>query len=483
MEAQQSNEPILDLVIAAQYANAELHSITSQFASSTVTEPKAVVVTDDRNDESDSDSSEDGKVVDLASSHCVKMEKTDESSGDDSDKESEDPIELRAEIEAAMEKEANKVSAPLTTEHELVLVPVREPKVELTLDCPIAQCGSILNMSVPGLMMTVKSNPYIKPLDEGSVLCLEDRTVLGCVDEVFGPVLMPMYLIRFESAEKMPKTVSANAAVYYATEHTTYIVPEKIKDKGTDASNIFDEEMDETEFSDDEEEAAAKRGNRKRNRGGGPIIGKERANSASVYSGRGGRTGRGGRGNRVGKFTDYHARPVPLPNSCRVASSQQPPIPIMSLTPAMQTQPFGGVTKYTQPGGFGMVRPMLYGSTNYTSPRGHGVPIGPVLHYNGVSVSQGHIPAPNYFQPPLPPHYGAHNLPPYPLQGMYQQYPHSSVSPSSQLQRPPPPDICQPHSPLTVLYSQPQPPRYIQPPHGAPPPTPDLFASGQQQQD
>ncbi|KUF89347.1 H/ACA ribonucleoprotein complex non-core subunit NAF1 [Phytophthora nicotianae] len=280
MDAQQSSAPVSDLAVAAQYADEELHSVTAQFANSaTVSEaPKApmVAVTDKVDDsDSDSDSSDDEAPVEKkgeknlengAVEEPVKKEATGESSGEDSDAEGEEPAKLRAEIEAAMEKEENKTGGPLTTEHEVASAPVREPKVELTADCPIAQCGSILNVSVPGLMLTIKSNPNTKPLDEGSVLCLEDRTVIGCVDEVFGPVLMPMYLIRFENAAKMPEKAMVNTAVYYATEHTTYIVPEEIKDKGTDASNIFDEEADETEFSDDEAEAAAKRGNRKRNR-------------------------------------------------------------------------------------------------------------------------------------------------------------------------------------------------------------------------
>ncbi|OWY92113.1 H/ACA ribonucleoprotein complex non-core subunit NAF1, partial [Phytophthora megakarya] len=217
MDAQQSNEPVSDLDIAAQHADAELHSVTAQFASSTTVSevpktPMVAVVTND--DESDSDSSEDEDETPVekkeeSADDTAKKEKENESSGE-SDAEGEDPAKLRAEIEAAIEKEDNKTGGPLTTEHEVATVPVREPKVELTADCPIAQCGSILNVSIPGLMMTIKSNPKTKPLDEGSVLCLEDRTVIGCVDEVFGPVLMPMYLVRFENAAKMPEQAAVN---------------------------------------------------------------------------------------------------------------------------------------------------------------------------------------------------------------------------------------------------------------------------------
>jgi hypothetical protein len=35
-----------------------------------------------------------------------------------------------------------------------------------------------------------------RPLDEGTVLCLSDGRVIGRIEEVFGPVLGPLYLLR-----------------------------------------------------------------------------------------------------------------------------------------------------------------------------------------------------------------------------------------------------------------------------------------------
>ncbi|CAI5731414.1 unnamed protein product [Peronospora farinosa] len=476
MDASMTSEPVSDLAVAAQYADAELHSITSQFANSTtmiegVKAPMVAVVVDD----SDSDkSSEDEATVKqhTGKSKAREVEAAGESSSS-SDEEDEDPVKLREEIEAAMTKKDNKMSGLLTTEHEVVTAPVREPDVELTKDCPVIHCGSILNVSLPGLMMTIKSNSKSKPLDEGSVLCLEDRTVLGCVDEVFGPILMPMYLVRFENASKMPEKAAVNTAVYYATEHTTYIIPENIKDKGTDASNLFDEETEETEFSDDEAEAASKRGKRKRNRGTAPSISGDNASFVPSYSGRANRGGRGGRGGREGNFTDYRARQNTSPHGGRGRYVQQPPMPVMPATgvttiPAFQTQPYGGVTKYTQPGGFGGARPpAVYGNTKYTSPRGNGVSPLPMPAYHGVGMPQPQqAPSRGYCQPP--PSHSAHNLPPHPPQASYQQYP-------------PPPTAAylQPQQVLCTPYGQPQPPRYRQPP---PPPTPAHYrVNGQQQ--
>ncbi|RLN89351.1 hypothetical protein BBJ28_00018209 [Nothophytophthora sp. Chile5] len=455
-------EPLSDLAVAAQYAESEIQSVAAQFANTTMESgPTASAsISNEAIDAMDEDSgkteSKDGTEQDKPSTGGAGASSDSE---DSSDEDEEDRDKLRADIEAAMEKEDAKSAGPLKTVNEVSALPVREPNVELTADCPIAHCGSILNASVPGLMLTIKSNPNTQPLDEGSVLCLEDRTVLGCVDEVFGPVLMPMYVVRFESAAKMPEKALANAAVFYATEHTTYIVPEEIKDKGTDASNIFDEETDETVFSDDEAEAAAKRGNRKRNRGGAhasPAGSEANSNYAPSSGGRGGRGGRGSRGT----FTDYNARQSGASHG-RGSYGQQP---------MMQMQAHGGVTNYTQPragGGFAPPRPpVAYGSTNYTSPQGYGAPQPPLPPYNSMGIPQP--PPGQYYQPPT--QYHAHNLPPYPPQALPPQQSHPTYQ-----QYPQPPGSA---------YPQPPPPPYNQGHHGvAPPPRADGYygANGQQQ--
>ncbi|CAI5721574.1 unnamed protein product [Hyaloperonospora brassicae] len=469
-------EPVSDLAVAAQYADAELHSVAAQFESSasvsealkqTATAP--TVIKDVSDDASDSSDKEDDVLAEQKTTDTTKEHASDAVEESSSDEEDEDPAVLRAEIEAALTKEENKMSVPLKTEHEVEAVPVRTPGVELTADCPIAQCGVILNVSVPGLMMTIKSTSNMSLLDEGSVLCLEDRTVLGCVDEVFGPVLMPMYLVRYETAAKMPEKATKDATVYYATEHTTYLDPETIKDKGTDASNLFDEEADDTEFSDDEAEATSKRGNRKRNRG------TAQATGIAVVEPSGERGSRGGRG---GNFADYQARQNASPHGHCGSYGQQAPVvvkPGVPPFPAMQTQPHGGVTKYTQPGGFGGARPpAVYGQTKYTAPQGNGMPRSPLHVYHGQGLPQRQQALPRgYYQLPPPSQYSAHIMPAFlpqaqPAHGPYQQYP-----------QPPIAGYMQPHQTHGVPYGQPHPPRYSQPP---PPPPPAFYeANGQQQ--
>ncbi|GAB9464288.1 hypothetical protein Gpo141_00001723 [Globisporangium polare] len=476
-------QPVSDLDVAAQYAEMEIQSVAAQFAGATMTgaaaQPPAVAAaasgaaSTSEGDDADEDATEEDAVIESSS------EESSDDDDDDDDESEEDRNKLRAEIEAAMEKEENKASSvPLKTANEVAAIPVREPGVELTADCPIARCGTILNVSVPGLMATIKSDMNAKPLDEGSVLCFEDRAVLGCVDEVFGPVMMPMYLVRFENAEKMPAQAAVSSVVFFATEHTTYIVPEKIADKGTDASNIFDEETDETLYSDDEAEAAAKRQNRKRNRGGnaeqpgqhtggGDIATSEYSNnrqhnasfneyrqgssSGSSYGGgRGGGRGSsgrgGGRGDSSGSDNFSHNQPAPV---------------------QFQTQTHGGHTHYTQPGYAASAPPQHMGYAGQP-PMGYAPPPPPTgfqppppMQYNpGAMQMNAHQPPP----PQLPyPHHLQQPQQHYQPQHQYQQPPH--MVPSYPPQAPPMPGQQQ----QFYQPGPPPPPQQQQQYHGAPP--------------
>ncbi|RLO08479.1 hypothetical protein DYB28_004117 [Aphanomyces astaci] len=200
------------------------------------------------------------------------MGDADESSEDDEsdpDSDDEDQSKLRLEIESALKKEeqGSLTSAPVVTAHEVFQLPVKKPSMEqLTEECPISKMGHILNVNLAERAITIQSLPHQMPLDEGSVLCLPNRVVLGLVDEVFGPVSLPLYLIRFETADEIPAGAILHADVLYASEHATYVQADKCRIKGSDASNLYDEEpaADEMEYSDDEAEQSAKKSKRKR---------------------------------------------------------------------------------------------------------------------------------------------------------------------------------------------------------------------------
>ncbi|KAJ1018890.1 hypothetical protein NDA16_004693 [Ustilago loliicola] len=100
-------------------------------------------------------------------------------------------------------------------------------------------------------------------LDTGSLLCFEDGKVLGLIFETFGSIHNPMYSIRFASAATIDRDViKTGKPVFYLPGQSTYVMTQLLRSmKGSDASNMWDEEVaeDEIEYSDDEQEAEAKR--------------------------------------------------------------------------------------------------------------------------------------------------------------------------------------------------------------------------------
>ena len=94
-------------------------------------------------------------------------------------------------------------------------------------------------------------------------MCLEDRTLLGAVMEPIGRVQEPMYTIGFETVEELQgHKLEKGTRIFYVNDHSTFVFTQPLREiKGTDASNVHDEEISqgEVEFSDDEKEAEYKR--------------------------------------------------------------------------------------------------------------------------------------------------------------------------------------------------------------------------------
>ena len=68
-------------------------------------------------------------------------------------------------------------------------------------------------------LVIVQSLGQGSPLDEDSLLCFVDREILGKVFETFGPVLKPLYSVRFNSASEIDRTRAVKGAkVLYVPE-------------------------------------------------------------------------------------------------------------------------------------------------------------------------------------------------------------------------------------------------------------------------
>lgn len=117
-------------------------------------------------------------------------------------------------------------------------------------------------LQIVGTQVIVEGVEKHNPLYDGSILWItESKTPLGLVDEIFGPVKNPYYMVRYNSESEVPAGIQAGTLISFVPEFATHVLHNKdIYKKGYDASGANDEELsDEAEFSDDEKEAEYKK--------------------------------------------------------------------------------------------------------------------------------------------------------------------------------------------------------------------------------
>ncbi|KAL8145661.1 hypothetical protein AgCh_003707 [Apium graveolens] len=170
-------------------------------------------------------------------------------------------------------------AGPIMSANEIkVLPPV--PPVDVTLQpCHVTLPVGVV-LSIVGAQVIVEGVEKHDPLNEGSILWItEQKSPLGIVDEIFGPVKNPYYIVRYNSENEVPSGIQQGTSVSFVQEFVNHVLNNgNLYKKGYDASGEHDEELsEEAEFSDDEKEAEyrrlqkmSKRGpkdeNRKRNK-------------------------------------------------------------------------------------------------------------------------------------------------------------------------------------------------------------------------
>ena len=198
------------------------------------------------------------------------------SSYDDSDDSAEDyelldPAEqarlLMAEDGGGSDGEgggSGKAAGPPKTQNEKPEVIVPKPDVVVTLEMPITLLGQVENVVENLSLIKATVSGEYQVLEAGSLLCLEDRTVVGVIAETLGRVQQPFYSVAFTNATEMAEVAmnKPGTKVFCIPQFAKTVFTQAIKGiKGSDASNIHDEEVDadEMEFSDDEKEAEYRR--------------------------------------------------------------------------------------------------------------------------------------------------------------------------------------------------------------------------------
>jgi H/ACA ribonucleoprotein complex non-core subunit NAF1 len=211
----------------------------------------------------------DSSDADSDSSDTTSESSSSEESDDDSDDEGvllgpEEQARILMQGMGDDEEGGHGGDGPLRTANEQAEQPVEKPDVVITPDMVITELGMVEQVVGSLALIKAKTSGEYRVLESGSVLCLENRTVVGAVAETLGRVQEPLYSVGFTDAKDMEDSgVAKGTKVFYVDDHSTYVFTQAIQSiKGTDASNMNDEELgnEAMEFSDDEKEAEYKKG-------------------------------------------------------------------------------------------------------------------------------------------------------------------------------------------------------------------------------
>ncbi|KAI4278065.1 MAG: hypothetical protein LQ337_001288 [Flavoplaca oasis] len=205
-------------------------------------------------------------------------------------------------------KGGKAASGPLRTLNEKPDEIIPKPQVEITPEMIVSELGSVEHVVENSILIKGKTSGERRALESGSLLCLENRSVIGVIAELLGQVHQPYYSVRFTNPAAIAEAgVFKGTRIFYVEQHSSYVFTQSLKAlKGSDASNIHDEEVgdDELEFSDDEAEAEHKRRvKQERQARRGDRDERSDRGSRGGRTNRGGRNDRGGRGNRGDGFS------------------------------------------------------------------------------------------------------------------------------------------------------------------------------------
>ncbi|GMI85315.1 hypothetical protein HRI_002200800 [Hibiscus trionum] len=213
-----------------------------------------------------------------------------ETDNDDDDKadETDDEILIKLDIEheeVDEEGDAGASKGPIRSKNEVEVLPEVPPlDVELQPHHQMLPVGVILSMI--GTKVIVEGREQHNPLNEGSVLWITmNKSPLGFVDEIFGPVKNPYYIVRYNTESDVPAGIHEGTSISFVPDFANHILNDKsLHKKGYDASGENDEELsDDAEFSDDEKEAEYRRMQKMTKRGmSDQRVGNQKSNKKKV---------------------------------------------------------------------------------------------------------------------------------------------------------------------------------------------------------
>ncbi|KAF7303199.1 ACT-7 domain-containing protein [Mycena kentingensis (nom. inval.)] len=220
----------------------------------------------DPEEDSSGDESEDEVQANLMEDDIQSSGSTlDASSSESQSSDDEDDAPQKINLKDLDDDEAGGAAPPAMTyfqtknevsEGDITVPDLEEVAADETLEA-VGQVFSIVDKTV----IVKGASPYT--LDSDTLLVFEDRKVLGYIYDTFGPTTQPLYQVRFSAAYPIDtEKVQLARPVFHVPHRSKFVLVEQIKRfRGSDASNMHDEEPDahELDFSDDEAEAEHKR--------------------------------------------------------------------------------------------------------------------------------------------------------------------------------------------------------------------------------
>ncbi|KAE8143347.1 Gar1/Naf1 RNA binding region-domain-containing protein [Aspergillus pseudotamarii] len=271
VEGEQNSEP-RNQVEAANHVQTD-DNRTNGDASGTGTVPPPDAMEHDQAERDEEDEEHPEWEID-SSPYESSSDDSSSDSSDDSDEDDEDypilspeeqaRILMQAELGSDDEGEGKgKSGGHIRTANELPEEAPPIPEVTVTPEMKIVLLGHVEAIVENTVLIAANTSGEYQVLESSSLLCLEDRSLVGVVAETLGRVENPLYTIRFPTAAAVEERgLCKGKNVYYVEQHSTFVFTQPLKGmKGSDASNFHDEEIgeDEVEFSDDEAEAEYKR--------------------------------------------------------------------------------------------------------------------------------------------------------------------------------------------------------------------------------
>ncbi|KAJ0468486.1 putative H/ACA ribonucleoprotein complex, subunit Gar1/Naf1 [Helianthus annuus] len=252
-EANNSNNNIVDGVSDGPVDNGEVKTVVEDSEEEDESSSSSSSSSSDDDDDDDSEEEEDDDSED----------ESDEEEGVKGEGEMEEG-EVKDEVIAwsdADDEDGDVVKGPIRSKNEVQdLPPVPPVTVTIQPHHQTLPVGAVL--SIMGSQVVVEGVEVHNPLSEGSILWItESRSPLGVVDEIFGPVKNPYYIVRYNSETEIPTGLEQGSLISFVPEFADHVLNNNnLYKKGYDASGENDEELsEELEFSDDEKEAEYKR--------------------------------------------------------------------------------------------------------------------------------------------------------------------------------------------------------------------------------